>query len=58
MALTQVFQKLINNTIKEVSEYSVFICSCVFFISYVTLEHKTSHEAQFYEIEIYTSSEI
>ncbi len=24
---------------------------------YVTLEHKTSHESQFFEIEIYASSE-
>ncbi len=27
------------------------------FILYVTRDHKTSHKGQFYEIEIYTSSE-
>ncbi len=33
------------------------ICVCTVYIYYVTLDHKTSHEGQFFKIEIYTSSE-
>ncbi len=28
-----------------------------YILKYVTLDHKTSHKGQFFEIEIYTSSE-
>ncbi len=40
----------------------VCVCACVcyttvYFILYVTQEHKTSHNGQFFEIEIYASSE-
>ncbi len=35
-----------------------YLCICVLYIIiYVILDHKTSRKAQFYEIEIYTSSE-
>ncbi len=35
--------------------YCIIIVSCG--LPYVTLDHKTSHKCQFFEIEIYTSSE-
>ncbi len=40
------------------SHYKVFVQTQNFTLySFVTLDHKTSHKGQFFEIEIYTSSE-
>ncbi len=40
------------------SNYKVFVQTQNFTLySFVTLDHKTSHKGQFFEIEIYTSSE-